>query len=75
LYYFKFFLYIFALFKIISRNEPSENVFLNLTLLSRASIVGVTHEGFAPFALAQLGGVARAWARHGATYGPVAPVR
>jgi hypothetical protein len=55
--------------------NPVKTFFLNLTLLSRASIVGVTHEGFAPFALAQLGGVARAWARHGATYGPVAPVR
>jgi hypothetical protein len=48
----------FGLFNQYLRNEPGQIFFPNLDLFNRASLVGVTHEGVAPYALAQLRGLA-----------------
>jgi hypothetical protein len=43
---------ILAFFNHISRNEPGQNFFLNLALLSRVMCTGATYEGVAPVHMA-----------------------
>jgi hypothetical protein len=52
----KEFFFVFWPFYIISRNESGEFFSSNLAILSRAGMVGVTHEGVAPVHMARLGG-------------------
>jgi hypothetical protein len=51
---------ILAFFNQNLRNELRENFFLNLTLLSHASMIDVTHEGVVPVHMTRLVGLARA---------------